>query len=71
MSAIEIGALWLLIGFFVNYKWGYLPFLPSGSGKAAESQNVFAVFIFIIAPLALAISLFIVVFIREWKDKKI
>ena len=59
---------WIFVGFFVSYKWKFFPLLPAKDDP--ESRNVLAFLIIIAAPLSLAISLFIIIFVREWDDKK-
>ena len=55
--------LWILIGFFLNYRWEMLPFKAGDP----DGTNGMAIIIFLLSPLFLVASLIYVIFIQEWK----
>lgn len=63
MEPLSVILLWIVIGFFVNYKWELLPFKEN-----KKDNNTLAVLFFIFSPLVLVASLFVIIFIKKWNE---
>ena len=62
MTPLDIFLLWIIIGFFVNYKLKNIPFTMGDSG----GKNLPAIVCFIFSPLAFALCLIYIVFFKDW-----